>query len=136
MTALKTLKLSDPIMVRPINNEADYEDALAEIDKLMGNVTRGTPEGERYDMLVSLVEAYEEKHYPIGIPEDPIGMIEFVLEQRGLARKDLIPILGNRQRVYDVMNKKRRLTLDMIRKLDAELGIPAEVLIQKYELAV
>lgn len=133
MTALMP-QLSKPITIRPIKTEADYEDALAELDRMIGNVQPNTPEGNRYEVLAAMVEAYEEALYPIERSNDPIAMIEFVLEARGLARKDLEPLIGTRQRVWDIMEKRRQLTLPMIRRLEAGLGIPAQVLIQEYEL--
>lgn len=126
-------QLSEPVRIRPIRTEADYEAALAEIDQLMGHIEPGTPDYERLDILTKLVVAYEDEHYPIGMP-DPIAMIEFVVEARGLTRKDLEAYIGPRQRVWEVMEKQRRLTLPMIRRLEAGLGIPAEVLIQEYAL--
>ncbi|MFN8443753.1 MAG: transcriptional regulator [Caldilineaceae bacterium] len=127
-------QLSEPITICPIKNEADYESALEEIDSLMSTVKAGTPEHAQLEILSRLVEDYEEIHYPMGTP-DPIAMIEFVLEARGLTRKDLEPLIGPRQRVWEVMEKHRRLTLPMIRRLDAGLGIPASVLIiQQYDL--
>lgn len=126
-------QLSEPVRIRPIRTEADYEDALAEIDQLMGHIEPGTPDYERLDILTKLVVAYEDEHYPIGMP-DPIAMIEFVMEARELTRKDLEAYIGPRQRVWEVMEKQRRLTLPMIRRLEAGLGIPAEVLIQAYAL--
>jgi HTH-type transcriptional regulator/antitoxin HigA len=129
-----TQQLSEPVSVRPILSDADYEDALAEIDALMGMVEPGTPAHARLEILARLVEAYEDEHYPMGMP-DPIAMIEFVLEARGLSRKELEPYIGPRQRVWEIMEKQRRLTLPMIRRLETGLGIPAAVLIQGYELA-
>ena len=128
-----TQQLSEPVRIRPIHSEADYESALAEIDSLMGSVEPGTAAYARLEILSRLVEDYEDNQYPMGIP-DPIAMIEFVLEARGLTRKDLEPYIGPRQRVWEILAKQRRLTLPMIRRLEAGLGIPAEVLIQAYEL--
>ncbi len=85
-------------------------------------------------MLADLVEAYEAEKYPVERSDDPIAMIEFVLEARGLTRKDLEPYIGTRQRVWDIMEKRRPLTLAMIRRLEEGLAIPADVLIQEYEL--
>ena len=85
-------------------------------------------------MLITLVAAYEDKHYPMGETSDPISVIEFVMEQQGLTRKDLEPYIGPRQRVWEVMERQRRLTLPMIRRLEAGLSIPAEILIQEYAL--
>ncbi len=101
---------------------------------MVGNVEPGTPEGARYELLTALVEAYEAEKYPIERSDDPIAMIEFVLEARGLTRKDLEPYLGTRQRVWDIMEKRRPLTLAMIRRLEQGLQIPAAMLIQEYEL--
>jgi HTH-type transcriptional regulator/antitoxin HigA len=131
MTAL-TRPLSEPITVRPIRTEADYTATLAEIDQLFA-AEPGTPEDARLAVLLTLVEAYEDEHYPMGMA-DPITMIEHVLEARGLTRKDLEPYIGPRQRVWEIMEKRRRLTLPMIRRLEAGLDIPAEILIQDYEL--
>jgi HTH-type transcriptional regulator/antitoxin HigA len=117
-----------------ILSKADYEETLAELDTMVGSVEPGTPEGARYELLTALVEAYEAEKYPIVRSDDPIAMIEFVLEARGLTRKDLEPYLGTRQRVWDIMEKRRPLTLAMIRRLEQGLQIPAAVLIQEYEL--
>jgi HTH-type transcriptional regulator / antitoxin HigA len=114
--------------IKPIRSEADHEAALAEAERLWG-AKSGTPKGDRLDVLVTLIEAYEEKHHPIDAP-DPVQAILFRMEQMGLTRKDLEPLIGNRSRISEVFNKKRALSLDMIRRLNAKLGIPAEVLIQ------
>jgi HTH-type transcriptional regulator/antitoxin HigA len=113
--------------IKPIRNERDYRKALKEIDGLM-DARPNTPEGDRLDVLVTLVEAWEEKHWPIDLP-DPIEAILFVMEQRGLSRRDLEPLIGSRARVAEVLNHKRPLTLPMIRRLHQGLGIPADVLI-------
>ena len=126
-------QLSEPVTIRPIKTEADYEDALAKLDGMIGRVEPGTPDGNRYELLASLVEAYSEANYPIESSDDPIAMIEFVLEVRGLTRKDLQPFIGTRQRVWDIMEKRRRLTLPMIRCLAKGLNIPTDVLVQEYE---
>ena len=126
--------LSEPVTVRLIKTEADYEAALAELDSLIGHVQPGTPDGNRYELLAALVEAYEEANYPIEASDDPIAMLEFVLETRGLTRKHLEPYIGTRQRVWDIMEKRRRLTLPMIRRLSQGLNLPVDVLIQEYEL--
>ncbi len=133
MTAL-TQQLSEPVTIRPIRTEADYEAALAELDSMIGQVEPGTPMGDRYTYLASWVEAYEETNHPIEASDDPIAMIEFVLTARGLTRKQLEPYIGTRQRVWDIMEKRRRLTLPMIRRLSKGLNIPVDVLIQEYEL--
>jgi HTH-type transcriptional regulator/antitoxin HigA len=119
------------IELKPIRTEADYEAALAEIEQFFEAVP-GTPEGDRLEILTTLVEAYEEKHYPMPLP-DPIEAILYYLESRGLSRRDLESYLGSRARVSEVLNRKRPLSLEMIRRLHRGLKIPAEVLIQPYE---
>lgn len=126
--------LSEPVTIRPIKTEADYEAALAELDDLIGHIEPGTPAGDRYELLASLVAVYEAANYPIEASSDPIAMIEFALDARGLTRKHLEPFIGTRQRVWDIMEKRRRLTLPMIRRLSKGLNIPIEVLAQEYEL--
>lgn len=115
--------------IEPIKNTRDYQRALKEIDKLFG-AKLNTPQGDRLDVLVTLVEAWEDKHYPID-PPDPIEAILFAMDQRGLSRRDLERLIGSRARVAEVLNHKRPLTLPMIRRLHAGLGIPAEVLIRE-----
>jgi HTH-type transcriptional regulator/antitoxin HigA len=117
--------------IRPIRTKSDYRAALKEVERLW-EYEPGTPEGDRVDVLATLVEAYEAKHYPIPAP-DPIAAIEFMMEQKGLARRDLEPAIGSRGRVSEVMTRKRPLTLPMVRELSALLQIPADVLIQSYE---
>ena len=116
--------------IRPIKTEKDYEDALAEIERIF-DASPGTPEGDRLDILVTLVEAYEDQHYSIPEP-NPIEALKYYMESRGLSRKDLEPYIGSRARVSEVLNRKRPLTLKMIQKLNIDLGIPAEVLIVPY----
>ena len=113
--------------IKPIKTKADYRAVLKEIDTLM-TAKLHTPEGERLDVLVTLVEAYEAKHYPIDLP-DPVEAIKFAMEQRGLTVKDLVAMIGGTNRVYEVLNRKRPLTLQMIRRLHKGLGISAECLI-------
>lgn len=113
--------------IRPIRNEADYRATLVEIEGLMTAVM-DTPEGDRLDVLVTLVEAYEAKHYAIRAP-DPVEAIKFRMEQGGLTVKDLVPSIGQANRVYEVLNGKRDLTLPMIRNLHRNLGIPVESLV-------
>lgn len=113
--------------IRPIRKETDYHSTLLEIEALM-SAEPGTAEGDRLDVLVTLVEAWERQHYAID-PPDAVAAIEFVMEQRGLTVKDLEPMIGRPNRVYEVLNRKRPLTLAMIRRLHAMLGIPAESLI-------
>ncbi len=119
--------------ITAINTEADYDRALQEIDDLLG-AEPGTDEGDRLDVLVTLVEAYEARHYEIPDP-DPIAAIEHAMDRLGLTPKDLAPYIGSRARVWEVLNRKRRLTLPMIRKLEQGLNIPASVLVKDYELA-
>jgi HTH-type transcriptional regulator/antitoxin HigA len=114
--------------IKPIKTEADYEAALAEAATLM-DARLGTAEGDRFDILVTLIEAYEEKHWRID-PPDPIEAIKLRMQQRGLTRSDLERLLGSKSRVSEILNRKRPLTLNMIRRLHAALGIPAESLIQ------
>ena len=117
--------------VRPIRTEADYKAALAEIETLM-NATMGSPAGDRLDVLATLVEAYEAVHLPIAAP-DPVSAILFMMEQKQLSRRDLEPAIGSRARVAEVLNRRRPLTLPMIRALSRALDIPADVLIEPYE---
>jgi len=117
--------------IKLIKTEADYQAALEEIERLF-DAAPNTPEGDRLEVLTTLVEAYEDKHYAILLP-DPIEAIEYYMESRGLSRRDLEPYIGNRGRVSEILNRKRPLSIEMIRRLYAELGISAEVLIQPYE---
>ncbi|MBS1164369.1 MAG: putative transcription regulator with domain [Proteobacteria bacterium] len=114
--------------LKPIRNEADYEAALAEVERLWG-ARNGTPEGDRLDVLATLIDVYEAKHHPID-PPDPVEAIRFRMEQQGLSRRDLEPMIGPRNRVADVLNRKRGLSIEMIRQLHERLGISAEVLIR------
>ena len=118
--------------VRPIRTESDHQAALAEIATLM-DAGMGTPEGDRLDVLATLVEAYEAAHIPIA-PPDPIEAIRFMMEQKRLSRRDLEQAIGSRARVAEVLNHRRALTLPMIRALNRLLDIPADVLIQPYPL--
>lgn len=118
--------------VRPIRTEDDYDAALARIEEIW-DAEAGTPESDELDVLSVLVEAYEEEHHPID-PPDPIEAIKFRMEQMGLSRKDLEPFIGHRGRVAEVLNRKRGLSLDMIRNLTEGLGISTEVLVAKYDL--
>ncbi len=117
--------------VTPIKTKRDYTRTLTEIEGLMG-AGRGTPEGDRLDVLVTLVEAWERKHYPIDLP-DPVEAIKYHMEQQGLRPKDLVPYIGSRNRVYEVLGRKRPLTLKMVWRLHSGLGIPAESLIKVPE---
>ena len=113
--------------IKPIRSEADYEAALAEVDRLWG-APSGTPEGDRLDVLATLIDAYEGEHHPID-PPDPIEAIKFRMEQQGLTRKDLEGVLGSRTRIAEVLNRRRGLSINMIRRLHDTLGISADVLI-------
>jgi len=117
--------------VRPIRTEVDYQQSLAEIATLM-DAKPDTPAGDRLDVLATLVEAYETTHIPIEAP-DPISAVLFMMEQKQLSRRDLEPAIGSRARVAEVLNRRRALTLPMIRALSRLLDIPADVLIQPYE---
>jgi HTH-type transcriptional regulator/antitoxin HigA len=119
--------------IKPIRNTADYEAALQEVDKLL-DAQPGTPDGDRLDVLVTLIEAYEARNFPIPTPEDPVEVLLYYMESRGLSRIDLVPYLGSKERVSEVLNRKRGLSLEMIRRLHAGLGIPAELLIAKGPL--
>jgi HTH-type transcriptional regulator / antitoxin HigA len=114
--------------IKPIRSEADYEAALAEVERLWG-ARSGTSAGDRLDILATLIDAYESEHHPID-PPDPIEAIKFRMEQQGLTRKDLEGILGSRTRIAEVLNRRRGLSINMIRRLHDELGISAEVLIR------
>jgi HTH-type transcriptional regulator/antitoxin HigA len=114
--------------IEPIKSQRDYRRALKDIDGLM-TAKRNTPEGDRLDVLVTLVEAWEQKHYPLDLP-DPVEAIKFHMDQKGLDPRDLIPFIGSRNRVHEVLNRRRPLTLKMIRRLHEGLGIPAESLIK------
>jgi HTH-type transcriptional regulator / antitoxin HigA len=114
--------------LKPIRTEADHDAALAEVERLWG-AKSGTPEGDRLDVLATLIDAYEAAHHPMD-PPDPIEAIRFRMEQQGLSRKDLEPLIGSRARVAEVMNRKRGLSIEMIRRLHVHLGISAEILIR------
>jgi HTH-type transcriptional regulator/antitoxin HigA len=114
--------------VRPIRSKRDHAEALKAVERLWG-AKAGTRHGDRLDVLVTLIEAYEEEHYPID-PPDPIEAIKFRMEQQGQTRRDLEEIIGTRTRIAEVLNRKRGLSIAMIRRLNERLGIPAEVLIR------
>jgi HTH-type transcriptional regulator/antitoxin HigA len=119
--------------IKPIRTENDYIEALAQIDSIF-DAEPGTPEGDLLEVLTILVEAYEEEHYPIA-PPDPIEAIEYHMERLGLTRRDIEPYIGSRARVSEILNRRRPLTLSMIRRLQDGLGISAEILLQRYPLA-
>ena len=114
--------------IRPIKTDADYAAAVAEVERLM-NAGPGTAEGDRLNVLATLVQAYEDTHWPMDLP-DPIDAIRFRMEQAGLTARDLERYIGPKGRVSEVLNRRRPLTLAMIRRLQAGLGIPAEILIR------
>ena len=118
--------------IKPIKTENDYINALNEIEKII-DAKKDTPEGDKLDILVTLVEAYEENNYPI-LPSDPVEAIIHQMESQGLSRKDLEPLIGSRARVSEILNRKRSLSLNMIRKLQKGLGISAEILVKPYQL--
>lgn len=118
--------------IKPIKTKRDYEAALKRIAGLMIS-SKNTPKGDELDVLATLVDAYEQKHFPIDNP-DPIAAIEHRMEALGFERKDLAPILGSKSRVSEVLSRKRKLTMEMVRNLNAKMGIPARTLIQDYEL--
>ena len=120
--------------IAPIKTKRDYQRTLKEIEGLM-TAKRDTPEGDRLDVLVTLVEAWEARHYPLDLP-DPVAAIRYHMEQNGLAPKDLAPYVGSRSRVYEVLNRKRPLSLKMIWRLHKGLGIPAESLIKVEPRAI
>lgn len=116
--------------IRPIHTEDDYKAVMREISAYFENEPEpGTQEGDRFEILLTLAEAYEAKHFPIDLP-DPVEAIKFRMEQSGLTPKDLVPMIGRLNRVYEILNRKRLLTLPMIWKLHNQLGIPAESLIR------
>ncbi|HEU0302266.1 MAG TPA: helix-turn-helix domain-containing protein [Longimicrobium sp.] len=117
------------ILVRPIQNEDDYDAALEDVESLMG-ATPGTAEGARLDVLVTLIEAYEAKRWVIGVP-DPIEAIRVRMRQKNLRQRDLQSMVGSRGRVSEILSRKRALTLPMIRKLSRGLDLPADILIQE-----
>ena len=130
-TIKSTLKVSNA-PIQPIRTEADHRAALAEVETLM-HAVQGTPAGDRLDILVTLIEAWEARQEPVPLP-DPIEAILFMMEQKGLSRRDLEPAIGQRGRVAEVLNRKRALTLPMIRGLSALLDLPADVLVAAYPL--
>jgi HTH-type transcriptional regulator/antitoxin HigA len=132
MMKLTSERSSKSIELRPIRTEADYEWALAQVERLWG-AESGTSAGDRLDVLATLIDAYEAQHYPMD-PPDPIEAIRFRMEQMSLTRKDLEPMIGARNRVAEVLNRKRGLSIEMIRNLHDQLGISAEILIRPTRL--
>ncbi len=118
--------------IKPVKTKKDHVNALKRIDQLMG-AKANSPQGDELDVLVTLVEAFEAKHYPIDAP-DPIAAIQHRMEALGMERKDLEPLLGSKSRVSEVLNRKRKLTMDMVRTLHVKMNLPAEALIQDYKI--
>lgn len=119
---------------RPIRTDAEYKAALAEIERFFADEPRkGTPDADRFDLLTLLIETYEEQHHPIG-PPHPVEMIRHRMRTAGYTQADLATLLGSRARASEVLQKKRRLTLEMMRKLAREWKIPAETLLEPYRL--
>ncbi len=116
--------------ILPIRNENDYQRSLGRLEEIF-DAKKGSAEGDELEILSILIDRYENEKFPIGMP-DPIEAIKFRMEQMGMKPKDLAEVVGYKSRVSEILNKKRKLTLDMIRKLNATLHIPTEVLIQKY----
>ncbi|WP_179008953.1 helix-turn-helix domain-containing protein [Winogradskyella forsetii] len=116
--------------IKPIRNESDYQNALERLEAIF-DAKRGTDEGDELEILAIVIDHYENENFPIGMP-DPISAINFRMEQLGLKQKDLVEMIGFKSRVSEIMNKKRKLTLEMIRNLNEKLHIPTEVLIQDY----
>ncbi len=114
--------------VKPIRSNADYEAALKEVERLWG-AKPGSRNGDRLDVLATLIDAYEAEHFPLD-PPDPIEAIKFRMEQQNLTRRDLEEIIGSRTRIAEVLNRKRGLSIGMIRRLHEHLGISADVLIR------
>lgn len=114
----------------PIRNEKDYQNALDRLEDIF-DAKKGTDEGDELEILSILIDQYENENFPIGMP-DPIEAIKFRMKQMGMKQKDLAEVVGFKSRVSEILNKKRKLTLDMIRKLNATLHIPTEVLVQDY----
>jgi len=116
--------------ITPIHTEQDYQDALARLEKIF-DAKKDSPEGDELEVLSILIDVYEKNHFPIEMP-DPIEAIQFRMEQMGMKQSDLAQIIGFKSRVSEILNRKRKLTLEMIRKLNQALRIPTEVLVQDY----
>ena len=124
--------MPETVAVKPVRTEADYERALKDIESLM-DARPGTPEADELEVLATLVDAYEAEHHAIDAP-DPIALIEFAMEQRGAERSDLEPLIGSRGRISEILGRKRPLSIAMIRNLQDEWQLPAEVLVRTYPL--
>jgi HTH-type transcriptional regulator / antitoxin HigA len=114
--------------IKPVRNSDDYNAALKEVDQLL-EAEPGTPEFDRLDVLTTLIVAYENAHDSIPLPDDPVEVLKYYMESRGITRAELIPFLGSKERVSEILNQKRSLSLEMIRRLHAGLGIPTDLLI-------
>ena len=117
--------------IKPINNETDYQEALKRLEIIFDS-KKGTPEGDELEILGILLEKYENEHFPIDFP-DPIVAIKFRMEQMGYNQTDLAKVVGLKSRASEILNRKRKLTLEMIRNIHDRMNIPTEVLIQKYK---
>lgn len=127
---IKLTQTKFKMKIKPIRNEADYQKALERLEVVF-DAKRGAEEGDELEILAMVIDNYENDNFPIDMP-DPISAINFRMEQMGLKQKDLVKMMGFKSRVSEIMNKKRKLTLEMIRKLNADLNIPTEILIQDY----
>ncbi len=127
---IKLTQTKFKMRIKPIRNEIDYQNALARLE-LIFDAKRDTVEGDELEILAMVIDNYENEKFPIEMP-DPIAAIKFRMEQMGLKQKDLVEMVGFKSRVSEIMNKKRKLTLEMIRKLNTNLHIPTEILIQDY----
>lgn len=127
---IKLTQTKFSMKIKPIRNEMDYQNALERLEVIF-DAKKGTEDGDELEILAILIDNYENENFPIGMP-DPISAITFRMEQMGLKQKDLVDMIGFKSRVSEIMNRKRKLTLEMIRKLNANLNIPTEVLIQDY----
>ena len=127
---IKLTQTKFKMRIKPIRNKEDYQNALERLEVIF-DAKRGTEEGDELEILAMVIDNYENENFPIEMP-DPIAAIKFRMEQMGLKQKDLVKMIGFKSRVSEIMNKKRKLTLDMIRKLNVVLHIPTEVLIQDY----
>ena len=127
---IKLTQTKFKMKIKPIRSETDYQKALERLEVIF-DAKRGTEEGDELEILSIVIDNYENENFPIGMP-DPISAINFRMEQMGLKQKDLVHMIGFKSRVSEIMNKKRKLTLEMIRKLNADLNIPTEILIQDY----
>jgi len=127
---IKLMQTKFKMKITPIHNEKDYQNALERLENIFDS-KKGTEQGDELEILSILIDNYENENFPIGMP-DPIEAIKFRMEQMGMKQKDLAEVVGFKSRVSEILNKKRKLTLDMIRKLNVNLHIPTEVLIQDY----